>query len=140
MPMAMPAWCSEARRHGGARRSGGHGFTLLEVLVALTIIAVALTAALRGAMALTSNARDVDLKLFAIITAENQLLELRFGRSQVAVGESQFDCEQGGVVFLCTQSVTSTPNPFFRRVEVHVATQGDGGRVFADLMGLLPVN
>jgi len=116
------------------------GFTLLEVLVALAIIAVALTAALRGAIALTSNAHDVDLKLYAILVAENQLLELRFGRKQVGVGESQFDCEQGGVVFLCTQSVTATPNPFFRRIEVHVATRGDGAREFADLTGLLPVN
>ncbi len=142
MPTAMPAPCASAVGRAVARGPGAlrRGFTLLEVLVALTIIAVALTAALRGAMALTSNARDVNLKLFAIVTAENQLLELRFGRSQVSVGESQFDCEQGGVVFVCTQSVTATPNPFFRRVEVHVATRGDGAREFADLMGLLPVN
>jgi len=128
------------RQDPATGRTGGRGFTLLEVLVALTIIAVALTAALRGAMALTSNSRDVDLKLYAVLVAENQLLELRFARAQVSVGESQYDCEQGGVLFLCTQSVTATPNPFFRRVEVHVATRGDGARVFADLMGLLPVN
>ena len=134
--MVMPAWSSNAAPRGPR----GGGFTLLEVLVALTIIAVALTAALRGAMALTSNAHDVDLKLYAIMVAENQLLELRFGRSQVGVGDSQFDCEQGGIVFVCTQSVTPTPNPFFRRVEVHVATRGDGAREFADLMGLLPIN
>jgi general secretion pathway protein I len=133
----MPAGSNRRRRRAGR---AARGFTLLEVLVALTIIAVALTAALRGAMALTSNARDVDLKLYATLTAENQILELRFGRSQVGVGESQYDCEQGGVVFLCTQSVTATPNPFFRRVEVHVATRGDGAREFADLMGLLPIN
>jgi general secretion pathway protein I len=139
--MVMPAPCSSAERRGvGMCRPGGRGFTLLEVLVALTIIAVALTAALRGAMALTSNSREVDLKLYAILVAENQLLELRFGRKQVSVGESQFDCEQGGVLFLCTQSVTGTPNPFFRRVEVHVASRGDGAREYADLMGLLPVN
>ncbi len=136
--MAMPVPSSSA---GGAGRGRpAPGFTLLEVLVALAIIAVALTAALRGAMALTSNSRDVDMKLYAILVAENQLLELRFGRQQVGVGESQFDCEQGGVTFLCTQSVTATPNPFFRRVEVHVATRGEGAREFADLMGLLPIN
>jgi len=139
----MPAPSSSPgarRRDAAAPGHGRSGFTLLEVLVALTIIAVALTAALRGAMALTSNSREVDLKLFATLVAENQLLELRFARKQVGIGESQFDCDQGGVVFICTQSVTATPNPFFRRVEVHVATRGDGAREFADLMGLLPVN
>jgi len=133
----MRASCSSGVRR---RDASARGFTLLEVLVALTIIAVALTAALRGAMALTSNAQDVNLKLYAILTAENQLLELRFGRAQVSVGESRYDCEQGGVVFLCSQSVTPTPNPFFRRVEVRVATTGERAREFADLMALLPVN
>jgi general secretion pathway protein I len=133
----MRASCSSGAR---GRVASARGFTLLEVLVALTIIAVALTAALRGAMALTSNAQDVNLKLYAILTAENQLLELRFGRAQVSVGESRYDCEQGGVVFRCSQSVTPTPNPFFRRVEVRVATTGDNAREFADLMALLPVN
>jgi len=133
----MLASCSS---RGPLYAAAARGFTLLEVLVALTIIAVALTAALRGAMALTGNAQDVTLKLYAILTAENQLLELRFGRAQVSVGESLFDCEQGGVVFRCSQSVTPTPNPFFRRVEVHVASTGDHAREFADLMALLPVN
>jgi len=120
-------------------RAGG-GFTLLEVLVALTIVAVALAAALRGAMALTGNSHDLDLKLYAVLTAENQLLELRFARSQVSTGETVFDCEQGGVVFQCRQNVAPTPNPFFRRVEVHVSGTGEGAHEFADLMALLPVN
>ena len=138
MPTAMPAACN--RRwppRGGARR---RGFTLLEVLVALTILAVALTAALRGAMALTNNARDIDLKLYAVITAENQLRELRLAHGQVALGDTQFDCAQGGIGFVCTQTVSATPNPFFRRIEVHVATAGADGHEYADLMGLLPVN
>lgn len=134
----MPAACNSAAPAPGRRTA--RAFTLLEVLVALTIIAVALTAALRGAMALTNNAREVDLKLYAIITAENQLLEMRLGRSQVSLGEAQFDCTQGGITFVCTQSVTATPNPFFRRVEVRVATRGAQGHEYADLMGLLPVN
>lgn len=118
----------------------GRGFTLLEVLVALTIIAVALSAALRGAMALTANARDVELRHYAIIAAENQILELRFGRSQASPASGEFDCPQGGVVFRCRQAVTATPNPFFQRVEVHVLTTEGTGRELADLMGILPVN
>lgn len=137
MPAVVPASCS---RREASRAARARGFTLLEVLVALTIIAVALTAALRGAMALTGNAQDIDRKLYAVITAENQQLELRFGRSQVGLGESRYDCDQGGMNFVCTQSITPTPNPFFKRVEVHVASTDEKARDFADLMALLPVN
>ena len=125
------------RGWAGHRR---HGFTLIEVLVALTIVAVTLAAALRGAMALTGNSRDIDRKLYAVLLAENQLLELRLARSQVALGESSSDCEQGGISFRCRQSVGATPNPFFRRLEIHVTSTGEDAHEFADLMALLPVN
>lgn len=131
MPMATRRRCAEPRPGG---------FTLLEVLVALTIIAVALAAALRGAMALTGNARDVSLRQYALMAAENRLLELRLQRGDVTTGESALDCPEGGIVFVCRQSVGPTPNPFFRRVEVHVWTPGDDPREFADLMALVPVN
>jgi len=58
-----------------------HGFTLLEVLVALVIIGVALAAAMRGAMALTSSAEYTREKMLAVMTAENRLLELRWRAS-----------------------------------------------------------
>jgi general secretion pathway protein I len=130
------AACSRAR----TVRGGARGFTLLEVLVALTIIAVALAAALRGAMSLTSNSRDVDLKLVAVIAAENRLLELRFAHAQIGPGESDFDCDEGTVALHCQESITQTPNPFFRRAEVHVDTVGDHPHRVADLMALLPAN
>jgi general secretion pathway protein I len=119
----------------------GSGFTLLEVLVALVIVGVALAAAMRGAMTLTNNARDARLKLLAVLTAENQLLELRLARGQLTSGELRYDCDQGGVRFTCDQFVKPTPNPFFRRVEVRVSgAAGDAPREYADLLTVLPTN
>ena len=90
------------------------GFTLLEVLVALVIIGVALAAAMRGAISLTSTAEYTRQKLLAVLTAENRLLELRLGRERLEVGDIVVACPQGGVAFSCAQAIKPTPNPFFR--------------------------
>jgi general secretion pathway protein I len=126
----MRTWSTS---HPARRR----GFTLLEVLVALTIIAVALTAAMRGAMALTGNSRDIDLRLYAGLVAQNQLLELRLLGSQTVPGDLDFECEQGGYTFRCIQTVAPTPNPFFRWVEIRVRDTGENPRDLADLMSLM---
>ncbi|HQR22252.1 MAG TPA: type II secretion system minor pseudopilin GspI [Burkholderiaceae bacterium] len=118
------------------------GFTLLEVLVALVIIGVALAAAMRGAMALTTSAEFTREKMLAVMTAENRLLELRLARERLDQGENSAPCEQGGITFQCVQAVKPTPNPFFRRVEVRVYKADlDGSlRVMAELMTVLPTN
>ncbi|HUN94443.1 MAG TPA: type II secretion system minor pseudopilin GspI [Burkholderiaceae bacterium] len=117
------------------------GFTLLEVLVALTIIAVALAASMRGAMSLTANAEDTRLKLLATIEAQNRLLELRLAHQSLAVGQTQYDCEQGGIKMSCEQNIKSTPNPFFRRVEVRVSrAEADNPRLLVELLTVMPAN
>jgi general secretion pathway protein I len=117
------------------------GFTLLEVLVALVIIGVALAAAMRGAMSLTNAADGTRMKLLATLTAENRLLELRLARQRLDVGQTTADCEQGGVMFACEQVIKSTPNPFFRRIELRVFVESsDGHRLLAEMMTVLPTN
>ncbi len=117
------------------------GFTLLEVLVALVIIGVALSAAMRGAMSLTNAAEGTRQKLLATLTAENRLLELRLMRQRLDIGQSTVECEQGGITFTCEQAIKSTPNPFFRRVELRVTLSGpDGTRQLAEMLTVLPTN
>lgn len=124
------------------------GFTLLEVLVALVIIGVALAAAMRGALSLTSTAEETRFKLLGTLAAENRLLELRLGRTRLELGEQALECEQGGAKFACKQNVKPTPNPFFRRVEIRVTRpildgQGnatDSNRLLAEMMTVLPTN
>jgi general secretion pathway protein I len=116
-----------ARRHPGAladRRSAPRppqrGFTLVEVLVALSIVAIALMAGLQATTALTRNAlRQSDI-ILAQLCAENELVQARLSRQMPSVGDTQVPCDQAGRQLTVALSVRPTPNPSFRRVDAQV--------------------
>ncbi len=97
-----------------------HGFTLIEVLVALGIVALALVTGLQATMALTNTAQRQSDVLLAQLCAENELIRLRLSRQNPALGEADFPCEQAGRTLSGKLSVFPTPNPIFRRVEAQV--------------------
>jgi general secretion pathway protein I len=96
------------------------GFTLIEVLVALAIVAIALAAGLQATSALTNNAQRQSSVLLAHICAENELVKARLSRQMPDIGESRVACEQAGRVLDVSVSVLPTPNPSFRRVDAQV--------------------
>jgi general secretion pathway protein I len=103
-----------------AARSPSRGFTLIEILVALAIVAIALAAGLQATTALTSNALRQSSVLLAHICAENELVKARLSRQMPNIGDTRVACEQGGRSFAVTVSVLPTPNPSFRRVDAQV--------------------
>jgi general secretion pathway protein I len=96
------------------------GFTLIEVLVALAIVAVTLAAGLKATMSLTNNAQRQSDSLLGQLCAENELLRLRLQRLAPPVGQSDFACEQAGRSLQGRLVVGATPNPIFRRVDAQV--------------------
>jgi general secretion pathway protein I len=96
------------------------GFTLLEVLVALVIVGTALGASLRAVGSLTQNSADLRASMMATWSAENRLAQIRLAHEWPALGQRRFDCPQGELKLVCEENVFSTPNPYFRRVEVGV--------------------
>lgn len=93
------------------------GFTLIEVLVALSIVAIALMAGVQASSALTRNASRQADTLLAHVCAENELVKVRLSRQMPSVGDSTQACEQAGRVLQVSVAVRPTPNPSFRRVD-----------------------
>lgn len=96
------------------------GFTLIEVLVALAIVAVALSAGLQATGSLTRMADRQPQQWLAQLCAENELIRLRLLRQLPSVGESTANCEQAGQTLTVRLRVNPTPNPSFRRVDAMV--------------------
>lgn len=109
-PMRPP--CPRPRRRG---------FTLVEVLVALAIVAVAVTAGVQATDALTRLSQRQSVQWLAQLCADQALVAARLDPVFPSPGERLHTCAQAGYDFAVTIDVGTTPNPSFRRVQVRVA-------------------
>jgi general secretion pathway protein I len=110
------------------------GFTLLECVVALAILAVALTASLRALGATAQSTAQVRDHTLASWVAHNRLAQLRATDAWPPLGRNEGTAEQAGRQFVWRESTEPTPNPLFRRVEVKVFDV-DGETGLADAWG-----
>lgn len=100
------------------------GFTLIEVLVALVIVAVTLAAGLRVAGAGAASTRDYRERLLARWVAANVLERARLERQLPPPGVTQGEEMQGGQMFVWRKTVSNTPNFRFRRLDIEVGPEG----------------
>lgn len=119
---------------GRARR---RGFTLVEVLVALAIVAIALMAALRAAAQGTASLDLLRGHLLAGWVADNRLAEHRARGDWLPLGIRQGSARQGGIEFAWREEVVATPNSAFRRVDVFVSAPGSSGHALAHVTGFV---
>ena len=96
------------------------GFTLIEVMVALTIVAVTLGAGIRAAGSLTGNTQRLADLSAAQWCADNRIIGLKLAHIYPDVGDGSFACEQLGRAYAGKQIVRPTPNPNFRRVDAQI--------------------
>ena len=96
------------------------GFTLVESLVALSILAIALIAVLKAGGNMNNQQAEWLRRLEAQWSAENTANVLRMSHSFPNAGQQRTPCTQGRAPLVCVIDVATTPNPNFRRVDVRV--------------------
>lgn len=107
------------------------GFTLVEVLVALAIIAITLGAGLRVSGSQINNAQRQNDMFHAQLCAQNELIKMRLTRQLPDTGDKSFTCEQTGVSYDGVLQVQMTPNPSFRKVDALVyQAEGDNKQAY----------
>ncbi len=114
------------------------GFTLLETLVALAILAISLAAVLRATGAATNHAEDMRVRLLADWVAQNHLALHAARGDWISVGSQNGEETQAGVRLTWKEEIINTPNPAFRRVEISVSDPAESGdHVLRRLSGYL---
>lgn len=111
------------------------GFTLIEILIAVAILAVALAATTRAASVATDGAVQTRQRLLATWAAENRIAELRARGVFPDTATNNFNTEEGGLALGVEETISDTPNPTIRRVDLAVTDGRDPGRVLARLTG-----
>ncbi len=113
------------------------GFTLLETLVALAVLAIALAAILRVAGAETRHTEELRLRLLADWVAQNRLALHAARGDWLPPGFQNGEETQAGIRLLWREEISATPNPAFRRIEVGVYAPDDGQHALRKLTGFL---
>ncbi len=121
--------------HGRLARMGG--FTMIEVLVALAIIAIALGASLRAVGSLAGNSSRLHERMLASWSADNALATIVLSHQWPDLGTTVTACPQGDLDLRCTVTVRSTPNPLFRQVDV-VVKRANNDEALANITTVLP--
>ena len=113
------------------------GFTLVEILVALAIVAVALAAGMRALAQSADSASTLKSRTLALWIAQNRLANVQLTDPWPAVGTSNGEAEQAGARFVWRETVAGTPNPAFRKIEIIVAEPQMPDYALAKLVGYI---
>jgi general secretion pathway protein I len=104
------------------------GFTLLEVLIALAIVALSVGALLGTVTSSASNVIYLKEKTLAEWVALNRLTEIRIAQQMPDKGKRTGSAEMGGLKWQWEEEVTELPIKGMFRVDVHARPTGEAAK------------
>lgn len=96
------------------------GFTLIEVLAALVIVALGMMAVIQAVSQTASNSSYLREKTIAHWVAVNRLTEARLQQTPPPIDETSDEVEMAGRTWRWTMTVTQTPIETMRRIDISV--------------------
>ena len=119
------------------RLKRARGFTLLEVMVALAVIAIGLGAVITEASRNISNASLLEAKTLAHWIATNKVVEMQVSKAWPSTGEESGDVEMAGRDWYWTVITIDTPYDRMRRIDVEVRTDSGSERPIVKVISYL---
>jgi general secretion pathway protein I len=116
------------------------GFTLMEVLVALAVLAIALTAVMRTLAQAIDATATLRERHVALWLAQNRLAEHQMRRDWPAADTRDGDIEFNGQKWFWREQVSTTPDAAIRRIEITIRRQSGSEDTQARLVGYLRNN
>ena len=113
------------------------GFTLIEVLVAMLIIAVTLSAASRASLKAIDTSAELKRRVVADVIAQNRLELHKARHDWPSPGKVIGEETQAGISMNWSEVVTDSPNPAFRKIVVEVYEPKDSHFTLRRLVGFL---
>jgi general secretion pathway protein I len=111
------------RPQDGGRHTAA-GFTLIEIVVAMAVLAIAMGAILSGMTRYADNAAYLRQKTVALWIAHNRLSEIQLEPTFPKVGNSDGDVTMAGGDWRWFVTVLETPDPSVHRVQIRVQVKG----------------
>jgi general secretion pathway protein I len=113
------------------------GFTLIEVLVALFVVALTLITGVKASSTLMQSAERQQSTLLAQLCIDNYLVGLRLSKQLPGTGEQVSVCQQASQSITLRAQINSTPNPSFRRLDIQAFQRETPVLTISTVMGLL---
>ncbi len=101
------------------------GFSLIEVVIALAVLAIALSALINSASTATANTISLRDKTLAHWVAMNKLAEIRLAGEWPKLGISKGKSRLADREWEVESTISGTPEPAIRRIDVRVRKPGD---------------
>ena len=118
-------------------KSRQRGFTLLEIMIALAVLAMGMGAVIVSASTTTSNLAYMKDKTLAHWVAMNKLTELQIDKNWPGVGVKTGDYEMASRDWRWEAKVSDTEDEDVRRVDINVFAQQGDKQSLAYVMGYL---